>query len=56
MSDVIRKDRRLTIRAVAEITGIDKESVRQILHENLNMSKVCSKLVQRNLTLEQKDA
>jgi transposase len=42
---LVRQDRRLTIRAVSEITGVDKESVRQILHESFNMNKVCSKMV-----------
>ncbi|KAJ8947300.1 hypothetical protein NQ318_014198 [Aromia moschata] len=36
---LIRKDRRLSIRALAEITGIDKECVRQILHESFNRQK-----------------
>ncbi|KAJ8943381.1 hypothetical protein NQ318_002614 [Aromia moschata] len=30
---LIREDRRLSIRGLAEIIGIDKECVRQILHE-----------------------
>ena len=33
IGEIIRKDRRLSIRAVAEITGIDKKCVRQILHD-----------------------
>ncbi|KAJ8958071.1 hypothetical protein NQ318_002084 [Aromia moschata] len=37
--------RRLSIRGLAEITKIDKECVRQILHESFNMRKVCSKMV-----------
>lgn len=52
---LIRSDRRLTIRAIAETVGIDKESVRQILHENLNMQKVCAKVVPKILTIEQKE-
>ncbi|KAJ8946734.1 hypothetical protein NQ318_002564 [Aromia moschata] len=40
---LILEDRRLSIRGLAEITGIDKECVRQILHESFNMSKVCAK-------------
>ncbi|KAJ8940561.1 hypothetical protein NQ318_012960 [Aromia moschata] len=35
----IPEDRRLSIRGLAEITGIDKECVRQILHESFNMRK-----------------
>jgi len=43
------------IRAVAELINIDKETVRQILHNNFNMKKVCSKMVPRLLTPEQKE-
>ncbi|KAJ8962827.1 hypothetical protein NQ318_001227 [Aromia moschata] len=39
---LICEDRRLSIRGFAEITGIDKECVRQILHESFNMRKVCT--------------
>ncbi|KAJ8963447.1 hypothetical protein NQ318_018927 [Aromia moschata] len=53
---LIREDRRLSIRGLAEITGIDKECVRQILHESFNMHKVCAKLVPRLLTSEQKES
>ncbi|GFX16759.1 protein GVQW3 [Trichonephila clavipes] len=34
---LIRSGRRLSIRAIAETVNIDKECVRQILHDNLNM-------------------
>ncbi|KAJ8959646.1 hypothetical protein NQ318_021833 [Aromia moschata] len=52
---LIREDRRLTIRGLPEITGIDKECVHQILHVSFNMRKVCAKLVPKLLTLEQKE-
>ncbi|KAJ8948232.1 hypothetical protein NQ318_013218 [Aromia moschata] len=52
---LIREDRRLSIRGLAEITGIDKECVRQILHESLNMRKVCAKMASKLLTPKQKD-
>ncbi|KAJ8946884.1 hypothetical protein NQ318_008240 [Aromia moschata] len=35
---IIREDRRLSIRELVEITGIDKECVRQILHESLELT------------------
>ncbi|KAJ8952423.1 hypothetical protein NQ318_014515 [Aromia moschata] len=35
-------DRRLSIRGLNEIKGIDKECVRQILHESFNMRKIKS--------------
>ncbi|KAJ8963434.1 hypothetical protein NQ318_018914 [Aromia moschata] len=53
---LIREDRRLSIRGVAEITGIDKECVRQILHESFNMRKVCAKVVPKLLTPVQKES
>ena len=52
--DVIRKDRRLGVRAVAEEVSLDRENVRRILREELNMRKVCAKMVRRLLSDEQK--
>ncbi|KAJ8943630.1 hypothetical protein NQ318_016608 [Aromia moschata] len=37
-------DRRLSIRRLADITGIDKECFSQILHESFNMRMVCAKI------------
>ncbi|KAL4131731.1 hypothetical protein QTP88_009004 [Uroleucon formosanum] len=51
---IIRQDRRLSIRAVTEMVNIDRESVRKILVENLNIKKVCAKMVPKNLTIDQK--
>ena len=45
VQDVIRKGPRLGVRAVAEEVSLDRESVRRILMEELNMRKVCAKLV-----------
>ncbi|KAJ8945765.1 hypothetical protein NQ318_022863 [Aromia moschata] len=53
---LIREDHRLSIRRLAEITGIDKECVRQILHESFNMRKVCAQMVTKLLTPEQKES
>ena len=53
--DVIRKDRRLGVRAVAEEVNLDRESVRRILREELNMRKVCAKMVPTVLSDEQKE-
>ncbi|KAL4089073.1 hypothetical protein QTP88_024146 [Uroleucon formosanum] len=55
INEIVRKDRRLSIRMIAEMVNIDKETVRQILHDELNMTKICAKMVPKNLTLEQKD-
>ncbi|GFU27232.1 protein GVQW3 [Trichonephila clavipes] len=53
VASLIRPDRRLSIRAIAETVNIDKECVRKILHDNLNMQKVCAKMVPKILTFEQ---
>ena len=37
---IVREDRRLSIRLIAERMSIDKETVWQVLHENLHMTKV----------------
>jgi hypothetical protein len=39
---------------IAEELTVDKETVRQILTENLKMKKVCAKMVQKNLSDDQK--
>ena len=54
VGEIVIQNRRLSIRAVAELINIDKETVRQILQNNFNMKKVCSKMVPRILTPEQK--
>jgi len=53
--DVFRKDRRLGVRAVAEKVNLDRESVRRILREELNMKKVCAKMDPKLLSEEQKE-
>ena len=37
---IVREDRRLSIRLIAERMSIDKETVWQVLNENLHMTKV----------------
>ena len=39
VGEIVRQNRRLSIRAVAELIDIDKETVRQILRNNFNMKK-----------------
>ncbi|KAJ8956136.1 hypothetical protein NQ318_016591 [Aromia moschata] len=39
-----------------EITRIDKEWIRKILHESFNMRKICAKVVSKLLTPEQKES
>jgi len=51
---ILRENRRLTVRSVAERGNIDRETVRKILTEDLDMRKVCAKIIPKELTEEQK--
>ena len=50
----VRENRRLTVRSIAEQVKIDRETVRKILTEDLDMRKVFAKMVLKELTEEQK--
>ena len=50
---IVRENRRLTVRSIAEQVNIDRETVRKILIEDPDMRKVCAKLVPKELTEEQ---
>ena len=52
---MLEKDRRLTVRMIADEVGISKESAHRILIEVLGMRKICAKMVPRNLCGEQKE-
>jgi hypothetical protein len=51
---LVRNDRLLSIRMIAEELNVDKETIRQILTENLKMKTVCTKMVPKNLSKDQK--
>ena len=51
---IVRESRRLTVRSLAEQVNINRETVRKILTEDLDMRKVCTKMVPKELTEEQK--
>jgi len=51
---IVRENRRLTVRSIAEQVNIDREAVRKILTEDLDMRKVYEKMVPKELTKEQK--
>ena len=51
---IVRENRRLTVRSIAEQVNINRERVRKILTEDLNMRKACAKMVPKELTEEQK--
>ena len=48
------KDRQLSVRMIAEETGLNKNEVHRILTEHLHLRKICAKLVLKNLSVEQK--
>ena len=51
---IVMDDRRLKVREIAEAVGTSSESVHNILHENLDVKKLCARWVPRLLTLDQK--
>jgi len=51
---IMRENRRLTVRCKVEQVNIDRETVTKILSEDLDMRKVCAKMVPKELTKEQK--
>ena len=51
---IVMQDRRMTIRQIADISGISFGSVESILHDHLDMNKVCARWVPRMLTPEMK--
>ncbi|GFT71200.1 putative mariner transposase [Trichonephila clavipes] len=54
INQIVLADRRMSIRMIAEAVNAYKETVKKILHEELHMTKVCAKLVPKNLTRDQK--
>lgn len=51
---VICGDRRLNVRAVAELVNLDREAVRHILTGESHMRKICAKVVPKVLSGGQK--
>jgi len=52
--DMLLNDQRIKVRETAETIGISKERVGYILHEELDMKKLCARWVLRLLTADQK--
>jgi len=50
----VRENHRLIVGSIAEQVSIDRETVRKILTEDFDMRKVCTKMVPKELTKEQK--
>jgi len=51
---LVRLDRRLTLRMISSELNLNQFTIHQILTQDLNMKKVCAKMVPKNLTTEQK--
>ncbi|KMQ87583.1 mariner transposase [Lasius niger] len=51
---IVMEDRRMKVRDIAEIVGISVGGVYNILHEKLEMKKLCARWVPRLLTIDQK--
>jgi len=54
--ELVRSNRRLTVRMIADEVKVNREAVRRILTEELGMGKICAKMVPRNLTEQQRHA
>ena len=50
----MRSDRRLTLRMISSNLNLNRFTVHQILTQDLDMRKVCAKIVPKNFTTEQK--
>jgi histone-lysine N-methyltransferase SETMAR len=51
---MVLNDRRMKVREISETIGISKERTGYILHEELDIKKLCARWVQRLLTADQK--
>jgi len=51
--DMVLDDRRMKVREIAETTGMSKERVGYILHEKLDMKKLCARWAPRLLTADE---
>ena len=51
---LVRSDLRLTLRMISSELNLNRFTVHQILTQDLDMRKVCAKMVQKNVTTDQK--
>jgi hypothetical protein len=54
--ELVRFDRRLTVRMISVQVNTNREAFRLLLTEELGMRNICAKLVSRNLTEQHRDA
>jgi len=50
---LVRSDRRLTLRMISSELNLNRFTAHQILTQDLDMRKVCAKMVPKNFTTEQ---
>ena len=51
---LVRSDRRLALRMISSMLNLNRFTVHQILTQDLDMRKVCTKMVPKNLATERK--
>ena len=51
---LVRSDHRLRLRMISSELNFNRFTVHQIITQNLDMRKLCAKMVPKNLTTEQK--
>jgi len=54
LRQIVCENHQLTVKSIAEQVNINRETVRKILTEDLDMRKACTKVVPKELTEEQK--
>jgi len=54
--ELVRSDRRLTVKMIADEVNRNRETFRLILTDELGIRNICAKMVPRNLTGQQRDA
>jgi predicted transposase YdaD len=50
--EILVENLRMNVRSIAEQANIDRETVREILTEDLDMRKVCAKMVPKDLLIQ----
>ena len=53
--DLVRSDRRLTVRMISSVLTLNRKTVHEILTFELHMQKMCAKLVPKILSNKQKE-
>ena len=54
--ELVRSDRRLTVKMIADEVNMNRKTVRLVLTEELGTRKICAKMVPKNIKEQQRDA